>query len=63
MLNWNRTLLTTGSLCLFLLTATLQVQAKPAQQKKPAPTATTIYQQAKKELPEDLYTLYRVIVE
>lgn len=61
MLNRNRTLLTTSSLCLLLLSATLPVQAKPAQQKKPAPTATTIYQQAKKELPEDFYTLYRVI--
>ncbi|MBG1266018.1 M48 family metallopeptidase [Nostoc sp. WHI] len=61
MLNWNRTLITTGSLCVLLLSAMLPVQGKPARQKKPAPTATTIYQQAKKELPEDFYTLYRVI--
>ncbi|MBD2561421.1 MULTISPECIES: M48 family metallopeptidase [Nostoc] len=61
MLNWDRTLLTTSSLCLLLFSAMLPVQAKPVQQKKPAPTATTFYQQAKKELPEDFYTLYRVI--
>ncbi len=61
MLNWNRTILTTGSLCLLLLSTTLSVEAKPARQKKPASTTTTIYQQAKKELPEDFYTLYRVI--
>ncbi|MFN6513721.1 MAG: M48 family metallopeptidase [Nostoc sp. CreGUA01] len=61
MVNWNRTILTTGSLCLLLLSTTLSVEAKPARQKKPASTTTTIYQQAKKELPEDFYTLYRVI--
>jgi predicted Zn-dependent protease len=57
MLNWKRTLLTTSSLCLFLCSATLPVLAKP----KPASTSTTIYEQAKKQLPEDFYALYRVV--
>ncbi len=63
MLNWKRTLLTTSSLCLFLCAVTLPVLAKPkpAPQQKPASTSTTLYEQAKKELPEDFYTLYRVV--
>lgn len=63
MLNWQRKLLTTSSLCLFLCSATLPVLAKPkpVPQKKPASTSTTVYEQAKKQLPEDFYALYRVV--
>ncbi|OUL37370.1 peptidase M48 [Nostoc sp. T09] len=59
--NWKRTLLTTSSLCLFLCSATLPVLAKPTPQRKPASTSATIYEQAKKQLPEDFYALYRVV--
>lgn len=48
-------------MCLFLLSATLPVLAKPATQKKPAPTSSSNYEQARKQLPEDFYALYRVI--
>ncbi|QIR37797.1 M48 family metalloprotease [Tolypothrix sp. PCC 7910] len=61
MSNWKTKLLTSGSLCLFLLSATLPVLAKPATPKKPAPTSSSNYEQAKKQLPEDFYALYRVI--
>ncbi|MBD2354003.1 M48 family metalloprotease [Tolypothrix sp. FACHB-123] len=63
MLNWKRTILTTSSLCLFLCSTTLPVFAKPkpAPQRKPASTSTSIYEQAKKQLPEDFYALYRVV--
>ncbi len=61
MLNWKRKLLTNCSLCLFLCFATLPALAKPTPQRKPASTSSTIYQQAKKQLPEDFYTLYRIV--
>ncbi|OUL20157.1 peptidase M48 [Nostoc sp. RF31YmG] len=62
MLNCKRTILTTSSLCLFLCSATLPVLAKPTPQRKPAAsTSSTIYEQAKKQLPEDFYALYRVV--
>lgn len=50
-----------SSLLALLLPSGLPVQAKPAQQERPASTTTTIYQRAKEELPPDLYALYRVI--
>jgi predicted Zn-dependent protease len=50
-----------SSLCALLLPTGLPVQAKPAQQTRPSPTTTTIYQRAKEQLPPDLYALYRVI--
>lgn len=48
-----------SSLCAMLLPTGLPVQAKPAQETRPA--AATIYQRAKEQLPPDLYALYRVI--
>lgn len=47
-----------------ILSQTVPVAAKPAastQNQNPQPTTETIYQKAKKELPEDVYVVYRVV--
>ena len=59
--NFSRKLALISSLCALLLPTSLPVQAKPAQDTRPTPASSTIYQRAKEELPPDLYALYRVI--
>ncbi|BAU15537.1 peptidase M48, Ste24p [Leptolyngbya sp. NIES-3755] len=52
------------SICVLLLAATAPIsQAKPATRRAPqsAQPAANIYDRAKAELPEDVYTLYRIV--